>query len=123
MTKDVGTNGNLFGGHMLALLDETGAGYASEVIHNPKVVTVKMSEVIFKKPVKVGNLIKIYGEVKAMGVTSVTIFLEARVCNVYTTNEQVVCQTEVKFVRVDEEGSPIPISDKVRERYEYLKEK
>jgi len=124
MTKDIGANGNLFGGSMLALLDESGAAFASQVIHNPRVVTVKMSEVIFKKPVKVGNLIKIYGGVKEMGTTSVTINLEARSFNVYTKIEQVVCDTEIKFVRIDEEGMPIPISDKVRERYqEILKKK
>jgi acyl-CoA thioesterase YciA len=120
MTKDIGANGNLFGGNMLALLDESGAAFASQVIHNPRVVTVKMSEVIFKKPVKVGNLIKVYGEVEDMGTTSVTIKLETRSYNVYTKVEQVVCDTEIKFVRIDEEGMPIPISDKVRERYAEL---
>ena len=83
-----------------------------------------MSEVVFKKPVKVGNLIKVYGEVEDMGTTSVTIKLETRSYNVYTKVEQVVCDTEIKFVRIDEEGMPIPISDKVRERYaELLKKK
>ena len=44
-----------------------------------------------------------------MGITSVTINLEARSYNVYTKSENIVCDTEIKFVRIDEEGAPIPI--------------
>lgn len=55
-----------------------------------------------------------------MGITSVTINLEARSYNVYTKSENIVCDTEIKFVRIDEEGAPIPISDKVRERYQEI---
>lgn len=123
MTKDIGTNGNLFGGIMLSLLDEVGASYAMRVIHNPKVVTLKMSEVIFKKPVKVNNIVRVYGEVKKMGTSSLTIKLEAKVYNVYTEVEQIVCETDVIYVRTDEEGSAIPISDKVREKYAELLKK
>lgn len=124
MTKNIGANNNMFGGEVLSLLDTSGAAFASQIIHNPRVVTVKMSEVVFKKPIKVGNLIKVYGKVEDMGTTSITIKLEARSYNVYTKSENIVCDTEIKFVRIDEEGMPIPISDKVRERYqETLKKK
>jgi acyl-CoA thioesterase YciA len=73
---------------------------------------------LFKKSIKVGNLIKIYGEVKEFGRTSVTLNIEVRKHNVYTGDQDVVTHTEIKFVRIDDDGNPLPISDRVKKRYE-----
>ena len=50
MTKDVGFHGNLFGGLMLSWLDEAAAALAAELCESPRMVTVKISEVIFQMP-------------------------------------------------------------------------
>jgi len=47
--KNVGVHGNLFGGTMLSWLDEAGGAYASQPVDSPRIVTVKLSEVAFKK--------------------------------------------------------------------------
>jgi len=70
----------------------------------------------FKKPAREGSLLKIYGDVVKIGNTSITLYLEARSFNVYTHEEDVILSTNITFVRVDEDGNAIPISDKVRER-------
>jgi acyl-CoA thioesterase YciA len=101
----------------LALIDDASAAYAMQVCDNPRVVTLKIDELLFKKPVKVGNLIKIYGEVKMFGTTSLTLYIEVRKHNVYTGIQEVVTQTNIKFVRIDEEGNPVPIGDRVKNRY------
>jgi acyl-CoA thioesterase YciA len=80
-------------------------------------VTIKIDELIFKNPVKEGNIIKVYASVKEFGRTSVTIYMEVRKHNVYTGVQEVVVHTEIKFVRIDEEGNPIPISERVKKRY------
>jgi acyl-CoA thioesterase YciA len=72
---------------------------------------------LFKQSIKVGNLIKIYGEVKEFGRTSVTLNIEVRKHNVYTGDQDVVTHTEIKFVRIDDDNNPIPISDRVKKRY------
>ena len=69
MSSDIGVHGNLFGGTMMSWIDEAGAAYASQICDTPKMVTVKINELIFKKPIKIGNLIKIYGSVKEFGKT------------------------------------------------------
>ena len=117
ITSDMGANGNMFGGIMLAELDLAGAAYASQITDSPSLVTKKFEEVIFEKPVKLKNLIKIYGEVVSFGRTSITIKLEARKHKVETGQEDVVCRTRVVFVKIDDEGAPIPISDRVKVRY------
>ncbi|MGB0390238.1 MAG: acyl-CoA thioesterase [Salibacteraceae bacterium] len=117
MGKDIGIHGNLFGGIMLAWIDEAAAVYAAQVCHSPNMVTLKVEEVVFKKPVKVGHQIKIYGSVLKMGKTSVTLKMETRKYNVYTQEENIVCTTNIVFVRIDESGEPIPIPQPVIERH------
>lgn len=116
-TSDLGVHGNMFGGTLVSIIDDAGASYASQICDTPRMVTIKIDEFIFKKPIKVGNLIKVYGEVRDFGTTSVTLYLEVRRHNVYTGDQDVVTQTNIKFVRIDEEGNAIPISERVKQRY------
>ena len=37
--------------------------------------------------------------------------------NVYTGDQDVVTHTNIKFVRIDEEGNPLRISERVKSRY------
>lgn len=117
MTKDVGFHGNLFGGLMLSWLDEAGAALAAELCESPRMVTVKISEVIFRKPVRPGQIIKIYGDLKKIGNTSIIIRLEARRHSPYNGSQKVACTTDMTFVRVDGDGEPVPISKTVKEKY------
>lgn len=115
--NDIGVHDNMFGGTVLGLIDQSAGAYSAQICDTPRMVTVKIDELTFKNPVKVGNIIKIYGKVKEFGNTSVTIYMEVRKHNVYTGSQDVVVQTNIKFVRIDEEGRPIPISERVKKRY------
>lgn len=115
--SDIGIHDNMYGGNILSLIDDASASYAMQICDNPRVVTLKIDELLFKKPVKVGNLIKIYGEVKNFGNTSLTLYIEVRKHNVYTGLQEVVTQTNIKFVRIDEEGNPVPIGELVKTRH------
>ena len=107
----------LFGGKLLAWLDAAGAAMVMEVCDTPRMVTVKIDECVFKKPAKEGQLLKIYGEVANVGNTSMTLYLEARAHNVYSGMQSVILSTNIKFVRIDESNEPIPISQKVKNKY------
>ena len=117
-TQNVGFHGNLFGGVMLSWLDEAGAAFAAEVSGTPRVVTVKITEVIFRKPVRPGQIIKIYGRVVQFGNTSVTIKLEARRHSPYNGSQKIVCTTDMTFVRIDGDGDPVPINKDVKREFE-----
>ena len=116
--SDLGFHGNLFGRKLLALLDGAAAAYAMEVCHNRRMVTVCIDQCIFKKPAKEGMLLKVYAKVDKVGNTSINLYVEARTFNVYTHDEEVVLSTNITFVRIDEDGNPIPISDKVRSQHQ-----
>jgi acyl-CoA thioesterase YciA len=114
---NVGYHGNLFGGTMLAWLDEAGVSFACQICDTPRMVTKKISEVVFHKPVRPGQIIKIYGEVKVVGNRSITIHLEARRHSVYSGGQKTVLTTDMTFVRIDGDGDAIPISQKVKDKY------
>jgi|TARA_R110000803_G_scaffold90401_3_gene157728 acyl-CoA thioesterase YciA len=115
--SDLGFHGNLFGGKLLAWLDASAAAFAMQVCDTPRMVTIKIDECVFKKPAKEGQLIKIYGAVKNVGKTSLTLYMEARSHNVYSGQQTIILSTNITFVRIDEDGESIPISDRVKDKY------
>ena len=116
-SANVGYHGNLFGGTMLAWLDEAGAAFACQACDTPRMVTKRIAEVVFNKPVRPGQIIKIYGEVTEVGSSSIIIRLETRRHSVYNGSQRTVLTTEMTFVRIDGDGESIPISEKVRTKY------
>ena len=118
--SDLGFHGNLFGGKLLSWLDSSAVAYAVQCCDTPRMVTLTIDKCIFKRPAKESQLIKIYGEVESVGNSSITIYIEARAHNVYTGKQVVILDTFIKFVRIDEEGNSIPISDRIKERYKCL---
>lgn len=116
--NDCGYHGNLFGGIMLAWLDESAVAYACQTCETPRMVTVSMDKVQFLKPVRPGQIIKIYGELDSFGRTSCTLNIEARRHSTYNLSEKVVCRTRMKFIRIDGDGEAVPITNYVKEKYE-----
>ena len=117
MTRDVGFNGNLFGGLMLSWLDEAAVAYACQVAESPRMVTVSIEKVQFRKPVRPGQIIKIYGEVKRVNNSSLDIEVEARRVSSYNASQKVICTTSMRYVRIDGDGEPVPIAKSVRNRF------
>tara|TARA_B110000238_G_scaffold176044_1_gene196849 strand:- start:2022 stop:2438 length:417 start_codon:yes stop_codon:yes gene_type:complete len=115
--SDLGFHGNLFGGKLLAWVDAAGAAFASQVCDTPRMVTVLIEKCVFEKPAKEGHLLKIYGAVNIIGNSSVTLNVEARSHNVYDGRQAIILSTQIKFVRIDEQGEAIPISGRVKEKY------
>ena len=107
--QNIGVHGNLFGGVMLAWLDEAGAAFTSQVCGSPRMVTKCISKVIFQRPVRPGQIIKIYADVVKIGSTSITVQLEARRHSVVNGSQKPVCEVEMTFVRIDGDGEPVPI--------------
>lgn len=118
--SDLGFHGNLFGGKLLAWLDASAAAYAAQCCDTPRMVTVSIDKCVFKRPAKEGQLIKIYGAIERIGKTSITLKLEARSHNVYDGRQAIILSTFITFVRIDEQGEAIPISDRVKEKYKIV---
>jgi acyl-CoA thioesterase YciA len=115
-TSDIGVNNNLFGGRMLSWMDEAGATLASFKALSTNMITLKMDEVIFERPVKVNDHIRIYGKVAHVGTSSLSLYLEARRFNFVSHIEELVCSTKILFVNIDDEGHSKPINETVRKK-------
>ena len=62
-------------------------------------------------------MLKVYGKVLKFGRTSLTLYIEVRKHNVHTGLQDVVTHTNITFVKIDDDGNSIPISDRVKVRY------
>jgi acyl-CoA thioesterase YciA len=121
MGKDIGIHGNVFGGYIMSWIDEAAAAFATEYCCTPNMVTLRVGELLFKKPLKAGNHVRLYGEVAHLGNTSIDIKIEARKFNLYSGEETCVCTTSITFVRIDDDGQPTPIGETVKRNYEKAK--
>jgi acyl-CoA thioesterase YciA len=114
-TSDIGVNDNLFGGALMSWMDEAAGTYACSKCCTANMITLKIDEVTFKQPVKVKEHIRIFGKVLGIGKSSIKVLVEARRVNFDCKSiEEVVCSTQMLFVRINEEGKAIPIDEKIR---------
>jgi acyl-CoA thioesterase YciA len=115
--SDLGFHGNLFGGKLLSWVDAALAAYTMEKCRSQNMITIALDQCVFKKPAKEKQLVKIYAKMIKVGNTSATFNVEARAYNVFRGDESVLLATNMTFVRVDEEGIPIPISEQVKRMF------
>jgi acyl-CoA thioesterase YciA len=103
--RDLNSNGTLFGGRVLAWIDEEAFIFATCQIGSEKLVTKLISKVEFVSTARIGDIIEIGTELISLGTTSLTLSCIVR--NKKTT--KVITQvSELVFVHVDENGIPAP---------------
>jgi acyl-CoA thioesterase YciA len=103
LPRDTNPQGTIFGGIILSYIDMAGAIEAHRRTRIERFVTVAMREVIFHRPVFVGDLVSFYAETIRIGTTSITIrvIVEAE-RHGGTSSERVrVTEAEVVYVAVD----------------------
>jgi acyl-CoA thioesterase YciA len=102
LPRDTNSAGTIFGGVILSYIDMAGAIEAHRRTHMERFVTVAMKEVIFHKPVFVGDLVSFYAETVHIGTTSITIRVIVEAERVAISTEKVrVTEAEVIYVAVD----------------------
>ena len=103
LPRDTNSAGTIFGGVILSYIDMAGAIEAHRRTGMDRFVTVAMREVIFHKPVFVGDLVSFYAETVSTGNTSITIRVIVETERVGSRTEVVrVTEAEVVYVAVDE---------------------
>jgi acyl-CoA thioesterase YciA len=102
---DMNGNGDIFGGWVLSQMDVAGGALAARVAKG-RVATVAITAMTFVEPIKVGDMVSIYGEVQKIGRTSITIDLETVVQRRTGTTDIRVTHGTFVFVAIDEEGKP-----------------
>ena len=102
LPRDTNSAGTIFGGVILSYIDMAGAIEAHRRTGMDRFVTVAMREVIFHKPVFVGDLVSFYAETVNIGTTSITIRVIVETERVGSKMEVLrVTEAEVVYVAVD----------------------
>ena len=102
LPRDTNSAGTIFGGVILSYIDMAGAIEAHRRTGMDRFVTVAMREVIFHKPVFVGDLVSFYAETVNIGNTSITIRVIVETERVGSKTEVVrVTEAEVVYIAVD----------------------
>ena len=101
--EDLNPNGTLFGGKLLAWIDEELALYSIIQLENTKVVTKHMSEINFRSSAKQGDIIEIGIDVVQFGNTSLTLKCEVR--NMMT-RETIISIDRTTMVNLGPDGVP-----------------
>jgi len=103
--EDLNANGTLFGGRVLAWVDEEAALYSIIQLESKKVVTKYMSEINFMSSAQQGDIIEIGIDVIKFGVTSISLNCEVRN---KMTHESIVTVDNIIMVNLDDKGNPKP---------------
>ena len=76
---------------------------------NGRTVTIAANEIVFKKPVKVGDTLCVYTAVDQIGRTSMVIRIEVWARRAYTALREKVTEARFTMIAVDAEGRPRPV--------------
>lgn len=106
--SDMNGNGDIFGGWVLSQMDIAGGAMAARVAKG-RVATVAITAMTFVQPIKVGDMVSIYGKVAKIGRTSITIDLETVVQRRGDVAEIRVTHGTYVFVAIDQDGKPRPV--------------
>ena len=106
--EDTNSQGTLFGGHALSLMDRLAFIVASRFTRLP-VVTACSEKVEFRAPVKQGELVELVGTVADVGRTSLRVRIEMFREDLLTGDRSVCTTGEFVMVAVGEDGRPTEI--------------
>jgi acyl-CoA thioesterase YciA len=111
MPKDANSDGDIFGGWILSMMDMAG-GIAARKRAGRRVVTVAMDDVVFHKPVFIGDCVECFAEVTKVGNTSATVHVETFVERKLDGTRLKVTEGHFVFVAIGEDGKSTAIDPK-----------
>ena len=101
-------SGNVHGGHVLHFLDQV--AYACAVNYCSKnVVTLSVDQVLFKRPIYVGECVSFLANVNFVGTSSMEIGIRVEAKNLQTKEVRHAMTCYFTMVAVDEKMKPTPV--------------
>jgi acyl-CoA thioesterase YciA len=117
MSRDLNAHGNLFGGVMMAWIDEAAAIFGMNHIQYTNIVTVNIDDVNFKTPGRNGDIVQIYAKIEKYGRTSFVVHTSALTIGMSTHVKREIINCKVTFVCLDEMGRAFPFFEIHKERF------
>ncbi len=105
---DTNASGDIFGGWIMGIMDMA-AGSTAHELADGRVATVAVSDLVFLRPVHVGDLISCYTEVIKTGRTSITIDVDVWARRKMPILHERVTKARFVMVALDASGKPRPV--------------
>lgn len=106
--------GKVHGGWIMKLVDEAGA-LACMRHAQQRVVTVAVDQMVFRQPIRIGDLVTLTAEVSFVGRTSMEAEVNVNAENPVTGEVTHTNTAYVVYVALDANGKPIPVPPLVAE--------
>ncbi|KAB0679782.1 acyl-CoA thioesterase [Aureimonas leprariae] len=110
MPADANPAGDVFGGWVMAQMDLS-AGIRGAERAGGRVATVAVQSLVFKKPVKIGDVLSVYTRIEKVGRTSVTLNVEAWAERYRSRAAVKVTEAVFVMVALDGDGRPTPVPE------------
>jgi acyl-CoA thioesterase YciA len=110
MPADTNPSGDMFGGWIMSLMDAAGAITATRRA-NGRVVTAAVSNIAFLQPVKAGDVVCCYTDIRRIGRSSITLDVEVWVLRQGCGPRIKVTAAEFTYVALDESGRPRQVGE------------
>ena len=104
-TEDLNSRGTLFGGRLLEWIDEEASIFCFCQLGTRNIVTVHMSEINFKHPAKLGDVVEFGTDITSFGTSSITLKMIVRNKR---TKKTLLSVEKIAFVALNEFGEPCP---------------
>jgi acyl-CoA thioesterase YciA len=105
MPADTNQYGDIFGGWLLGQMDIAGGIFAATMAQG-RTATVAVDAMTFRKPVSVGDVMCVYTELVRIGITSITVHVEAWVIRRNQTTRFLVTEGNFTYVALGDGGIP-----------------
>ena len=109
MPADTNPNGKIFGGQVLAKMDQAAATVCSLTTKNNRAISHYVTRVAknieFLAPVEIGDILQCFAEITEKGKTSYTIKVDVHIKDDFNTK---VCEGVFVMVHIDSRGRAIP---------------
>jgi len=102
-------NGTLFGGVIMAWIDEVAFMSARRYSGRPFVVTASIDNITFMMPLRLGDHVILTSQVNYVGNTSMEIGVKVERENPYTGERAQATSAYLTFVALDKHGRPKPL--------------
>jgi acyl-CoA hydrolase len=106
---DANAHGNVHGGVIMRIVDESAAIVAIKHSQNPKVVTARVERFDFLAPAYIGNVVSIHCAMNYVGRTSMEVGVEVMAEDIITGEVRHIASSYVIYVALDEHGKPTPV--------------
>ncbi|MCH4825952.1 MAG: acyl-CoA thioesterase [Planococcus sp. (in: firmicutes)] len=109
LPPDTNHMNSIFGGKVLAYIDEIAGITAMKHARRQVVVTASIDSVDFLSSAKVGDVLELEANVTSTGRTSMEVYVRVKSKNLQTGDEKLTTESFLTMVAMGDDGKPTPV--------------